>query len=490
MRQGVVGLDIGTGGARAVLLTDAGDVAATFEATYPLSFPGPGFAEQDPEDWWQAAQEVLARTGVAARQAGVEIRAIGLTGQMHGAVFVGADDRPLRPAIIWMDQRTAAEAAELQERLAAAGLLEVVCNPALPNFTATKILWVMRREPDVWARTKYVLLPKDYIRYRLTGAAATDVSDASGTLLLDVQARGWSAEVAAQVGVRLEQLPLVYEGPEPTGELRPDVADAIHMAASVRVVAGGGDQPAAAVSVGVEAPGTAALSMGTSGVVLAPVAAAAGPLPHGLHAFCHAVPGMWFLMGVTQAAGGSFRWFRETLGGGHSYDDLTAAAASAPAGSEGLLFTPYLAGERCPHTDSEAVGAWIGLTTRHTLAHLTRSVLEGVSYSLKDALAAVQLYVEPARRITATGGGARSPLWRGVTEAILGVPIRWLEEQGPAVGAAVLAGRHAFAGDFRVIPAVVSEGEGFPADWAAVYAREYARFRRVYGATRAVIAQE
>ena len=476
----MAGLDVGTGGVRAVLLNEAGEVEGTCEASYALSLPRSGWAEQDPEDWWRAAFTALSRIAAVARTKGIAIQGIGLTGQMHGAVFVGREGQVLRPAIIWMDQRTSAEAEALQQKLANAGLLQVVSNVALPNFTATKILWVMRHEPAVWEQTKYVLLPKDFIRYRLTGETATDVSDASGTLMLDIARRKWSVAVVDLVGMRLDQLPAVFEGPEVTGILRVEIAREFGLGDRVVVVAGAGDQPAAAIAAGVERPGTAALSLGTSGVVLAPSPSQDGPLPHGLHLFCHAVPDTWFVMGVTQSAGGSFRWFRDTFGSGRSYDELSRLAGEAPAGSEGLLFAPYLAGERCPHADSGVAGAWLGLTVRHTFPHMARSVMEGISYSLRDVLEAMRDHIALPELMTASGGGAQSPVWRGITEAILGLPVKWIKEQGPAVGAAVLAGRTVFSHPAYAAAVEDIGSDGFSGPWRNVYQEGYANYRQLY----------
>ncbi len=493
MKRGVIGLDVGTGGARAVLLTEDGTIAATFQAAYGLSLPREGWAEQDPEEWWQSSMTVLRNTVHAARNQGVTVEAVGLTGQMHGAVFLDARGDVLRPAIIWMDGRTQGEARDLQLLGERRGSLAQTLNPALANFTATRILWLQRHEPEHWARTEVVLLPKDYIRFRLTGEFATDVSDASGTWLLDVGERAWSAALREMLTVTEAQLPRVYESDEITGYVRPDVGTEIGFDGRVPVVAGAGDQAAAAMAAGVERPGTTALSIGTSGVVLSVVGEPTGPLPAALHMFCHAVRETWFAMGVTQAAGGSLRWLRDVIGGGRDYGELSDLAAAAPPGADGLMFAPYLAGERCPHADPGARGSFVGLTARHGMPELVRSVMEGVAYSLRDVVEAMGPHGGRPTRIVATGGAAKSPVWREIVEMVLDMPVEWMDGQGPAAGAALLAARCAFSE-----PQFAVRAERIAAAWPrdgqerengdrakhAVYQDGYARYRKLYAQTK------
>jgi len=438
----LVGLDIGTTGARALAVNAAGVVLADVSVPFPLLMPFPGWAEQPPEDWWRAAQEALRRIAVAVRDAGgEEIVGIGLTGQMHGAVFLDANDAVIRPALLWNDQRTEAQCREITERVGAARLLAVAGNPALTGFQAPKILWLREAEPENYARVASVLLPKDYIRLLLTGERATDASDASGTLLLDVRARDWSPEILAALDIPREWLPHVYEGPEIAGRLLPSVAETLGLPSGIPVAAGGGDNAAAAIGTGVITEGIVSVSVGTSGVVFAHTDTFT-PDPSGrIHAFCHAVPGAYHLMAVTLSAGGSLRWWRDMLGNDANYDTLAAAAGAIPAGAEGLVFLPYLTGERTPHLDPSARGAFVGLTARHTQAHLTRAVMEGVVFSLRAGLEIMRELGVLVGEVRATGGGARNPLWRQLQADICAIPVhRTVAEEGPALGAALLGG--------------------------------------------------
>ena len=434
----MVGLDIGTTGARALAVDDSGQVLAAASAEYPLYSPRPGWTEQQPEDWWQAASKVLATVADAAPG---QVASLGLTGQMHGAVFLDSEDSVIRPALLWNDQRTASQCAQITNRLGRDRLMAIAGNPALTGFQAPKLLWLRETEPANYRRIAHVLLPKDYIRLRLTGEFATDASDASGTLLLDLRERNWSAEILEALEVPREWLPAVYEGPEETGRLRADVSNELGLPADIPMAAGAGDNAAAAVGCGIVEVGLASSSIGTSGVLFA-YTPQFMPDPSGrLHAFCHAVPDAYHLMGVTLSAGGSLRWWRHVLGERHSYDALIELAASAPLGSEGLLFLPYLTGERTPHSDPFARGAFFGLTTRHDVAHMTRAVLEGVVYSLDDCLEIMNGLGIGVTRVRAIGGGARSSLWRQIQADVYGVPVqRTAVEEGPAYGAALLAG--------------------------------------------------
>lgn len=435
----LLGLDVGTSGARAVAIRADGVLVAQATAPYPLATPRPGWTEQDPADWWAAAQEVLGR--VAAEVGGDEVAGLGLTGQMHGSVFLDAHDAVLRPALLWNDQRTAPQCAWITERVGAERLLEVAGTPALTGLQAPKIRWLLDKEPRVAARVRTVLLPKDLVRLRLTGERATDASDASGTLLLDVRARDWSEELLQALEIPRAWLPEVREGTEPAGALRDGVADALGLPRGLPVAAGGGDNAAAAVGVGVVAEGRVSSSIGTSGVVFAHRDAFT-PDPSGrVHAFCHALPGAFHLMAVTLSAGGSLAWWRERLAPGASYDELVAEAAGVRPGAEGLVFLPYLSGERTPHLDPRARGAFVGLGLHHTRAHLTRALMEGVAFSLRDGLDVMRELGTDDRDVRAVGGGARSPLWRQLQADVLGRPIRRTTvDEGPAYGAALLGG--------------------------------------------------
>ena len=399
----MLGLDVGTSGARAVAVDDGGEILADASSEYPLSSPHPGWSEQDPEDWWEASKEFPAEATVGVDG---EIVGLGLTGQMHGSVFLDSYDRVNRPALLWNDQRTGAQCAEITERVGAKRLIELAGNPALTGFQAPKILWLREEEPENYSRVASVLLPKDYVRLRLTGEKATDASDAAGTLLLDVRRRDWSGGILDALEIPSWWLPEVHEGPEETGRLRKDIAGELGLPSGLPVAAGGGDNAAAAVGTGIVREGLISSSVGTSGVLFAHTDRFS-PDPSGrLHAFCHAVPGAYHLMGVTLSAGGSLAWWRQTVGG--DYDELVSAASEAPAGSEGLLFLPYLSGERTPHLDPAARGAFFGLTSRHTLAHMTRAVMEGVLFSLRDSLEIMRGLGAPSQRCgpRAAGRGA------------------------------------------------------------------------------------
>lgn len=488
----LVGLDIGTSGAKALLCDDRGSVLATAMAEYPLHTPFPLWSEQEPADWWRGAKQALARVtaGVDAGQIG----GLGLTGQMHGAVFLDAHGQVIRPALLWNDQRTAAECAEITERVGAARLIEIAGNPALTGFQAPKILWLRNHEPDNYARLAQVLLPKDYIRLLLTGARATDAADAAGTLLLDLGARDWSDEILHALNIPRDWLPRVYEGPQLTGALLPDVAAELGLPAGLPVIAGGGDNAAAAIGTGIVRTGVVSSSIGTSGVIFAHAdTIALDPLGR-LHTFCHSVPGQYHLMAVTLSAGGSFQWLRNTLrqvgSPNLNYDETTALAASAPPGAEGLLFLPYLTGERTPHLDPLARGAFVGLTARHGAAHMIRAVMEGVVFSLRDGLTIMRELGLPLGEVRATGGGGRSPLWRQMQADIYGAPVATLAaEEGPAYGAALLAG--VGAGVFADVNAavercVVVAGTTEPDPAAqARYEQVYAIYRGLYNALKA-----
>ncbi len=434
----LLGLDVGTTGVRVVAVDESGRVVAEASAGYPLHTPHPGWSEQDPEDWWQGARKALKE--VVNKVEG-KVVSIGLTGQMHGSVFLDSKDEVIRPALLWNDQRTEEQCRKITDAVGKERLIQLAGNPALTGFQAPKVLWLRDEEPGNYDRVASVLLPKDYVRLRLTGEHATDASDAAGTLFLDVGGRDWSAEILAALEVPEEWMPQVYEGPENTGMLRESIAADLGFPEGVPVAAGGGDNAAAAVGVGVVKEGVVSSSVGTSGVLFAH-ASGFVPDPSGrLHAFCHAVPGGYHLMGVTLSAGGSLSWWHDILDGRFGYDELSGLAAEAPPGAEGLIFLPYLSGERAPHLDPAARGSFFGLTNRHGKAHMTRALMEGVIFSLRDSLEIMRALGVKVDQIRATGGGARGELWRQLQADIYGVPIhRTTTEEGPAYGAALLGG--------------------------------------------------
>jgi xylulokinase len=466
----LVGIDVGTTGVKALAISPDGAVLARAEVGYPLSTPRPGWSEQDPADWERAAGEALARLGV-------EPAGIGLSGQMHGLVCLDADEQVLRPAILWNDQRTGEQCAEIEARVGRERLVELTGNRALPGFTAPKLLWLREHEPETYARIAHVLLPKDYVRLRLTGERATDVADASGTLLLDVAGRTWSAEMLDALELDAAWLPRLLESPEVSGTT----------AAGVPVAAGAGDQAAGALGVGVDRPGPLSVVLGTSGVVFAALPGYAHDRDGRVHAFCHAVPGGWHAMGVMLSAAGSLAWLQGVLAA--PYDALLADAEGAPAGSEGALFAPYLAGERTPHADPSARAALVGLTLRHDRGAIVRSVLEGVAYGLRDSLELLQSLGMSADRGRISGGGARSELWTRIVASVLDLPLeRTAVEEGSAYGAALLGGVAcgAFADVHEAVDACVRVRETVEPDpgWSTAYRDGYARFRELYPALR------
>jgi len=438
-----VGLDIGTGGARAVAVSESGEVVAEASAGYPLMSPHPGWSEQNPEDWWRASKEVLGKVAEEVRETGDRVVGLGLTGQMHGSVFLNAEDKIIRPALLWNDQRTQGQCEQMTERIGAKRLIEIAGNPAITGFQAPKVLWLRDKEPENYSKVTHVLLPKDYVRLRLTGECATDASDASGTLFLDVGSRNWSSEILNTLEIPMEWLPKVYEGDERAGQLRNSVARELGLPEGIPVAAGGGDNAAAAVGTGIIESGLLSSSVGTSGVLFAASEDFTPDLSGGLHAFCHAVPSKYHLMGVTLSAGGSLKWWRDALNvfGSANFDGLVEVASKVVPGAEGLVFLPYLSGERTPHLDPFARGAFVGLTARHTAAHMTRALMEGVVFSLRDSLEAMRRLGVPKEQIRVTGGGARSGLWRQLQADIYNAPIyRTAADEGPAYGAALLGG--------------------------------------------------
>ncbi len=486
----VLGIDVSTTGVKALLVDASGAVVGTATTDLALSTPRPLWSEQDPLDWWNGTvasiRQVLAQSGVG----GDQVVALGLTGQMHGLTLLDEHGNVLRPAILWNDQRTAAQCDQIRARLGKQRLIEITGNDALTGFTAPKILWVRSHEPDVYARVRHILLPKDYVRFRLTGAYATDRADGAGMLLFDIRTRDWSPEVLRALEIPPEWLPTTYEGPEVTATLHAEAAAQTGLRAGTPVVGGGGDQAAQAVGVGAIEPGIVALTLGTSGVVFASTAEPFVEPEGRLHAFCHAVPGRWHLMGVMLSAAGSLRWYRDTFAPGASYDSLTDAAGRVPAGCEGLLFLPYLTGERTPYPDPLARGAFVGLTVRHTAPHLTRAVLEGVAFGLRDSFELMKSAgLAAIDQVRVSGGGARSPLWRQILADVLEVELVTVNTtEGAAYGAALLAG--AGAGIWPDVGAACGQtilltGSTQPQPKAvARYAALYAQYRRLYPALK------
>jgi xylulokinase len=483
----VIGIDTSTTATKAALIGDAGEVKGIGAAEYGFDVPHPRWSEQDPGLWWDATvasiRQVLATTGVP----GTDVAALGLTGQMHGLVLLDERDAILRPAILWNDQRTAHACDEIRAAVGLERLIAITGNDALPGFTAPKLVWVRDHEPEVWARVRHVLLPKDYVRLRLTGDHALDKADGAGTQLFDLAARDWSPDILEALRIDPDWMPPTHEGPAVTGTITDDAAAATGLRAGTPVVAGGGDQAANAVGVGAVRPGVIALSLGTSGVVFAttdqPFRDPAGQV----HAFCHAVPDRWHLMTVMLSASGSLRWYRDALATGTSYDDLVAEAAGAPAGSDGLRFLPYLMGERSPYPDPLARGAFVGLTVTHGRRHLTRAVLEGVAFGLRDGLDLMLATGMPApAQVRASGGGTRSALWCQILADALDADIATVSTaEGAAYGAGLLAavgagwhGSVETAADAWVtVTPIASPGPG-----AAAYAEAHATYRALYPA--------
>ena len=493
----LLGIDVGTGGTRAVLIDANGRVigAATAEHA-PMSSPQIGWAEQSPDDWWRAACKAIKACLAKSSKTPQDVAAIGLTGQMHGLVLLDEKDQVLRPALIWCDQRTDAECREITKQVGAERLIELTANPALTGFTLPKIWWVRRHEPQIWARVRSLMLPKDYVRFRLTGSRAIDVADASGTLMFDVVNRRWSKPMLEISQLDESLLPKVLESPEISGRLTDEGARLSGLRPGIPVVAGAGDQAAGAVGMGIVKPGAVSATIGTSGVVFA---ATSKPVlePKGrIHTFCHAIPNRWHVMGVTQGAGLSLRWFRDQFGSGKDdgrdpYERLSEEAAKTPPGADGLLWAPYLMGERTPHLDPNARGALVGVTAQHTRAHVIRAIMEGVAFSLRDSLTLFQEIGVPIQSIRLGGGGARSPLWQQIQADIYGMPVELIEaDEGGAYGAALLAGvgiQHWPSVDVACESSVRVAKRVQP-DPAAVARMnlQYAEYRKLYPALRGV----
>lgn len=447
----LLGIDIGTSGTKALIMNEEGRALGSGTVDYPLSTPQPGWAEQNPEDWWRATVAAIRAACERAQVAPEAIAGVGLSGQMHGSVFLDEDGQVLRPAILWCDQRTALQCEQITEKVGRDRVVAITCNPVLTGFTAPKIVWLKEHEPEIYGRVRKVLLPKDYIRFRLTGEFATEVSDASGTSLFDVPHRCWSGEILEALQIPECWLARVYESPEVSGRIHSPAASETGLKEGTPVVGGAGDQAAGAVGNGIVSPGVISISLGTSGVVFAFADQPVMDPKLRTHTFCHAVPNKWHVMGVMLSAGGSLRWYRDTLAeaevdlaprlGVDPYDLITAQAAQAPIGSEGLLFLPYLTGERTPYPDPHARGVFFGLGLRHDKRHLARAVLEGISFGLRDSFEILREMAVPIQEVRVSGGGARSQVWREILSAILNASLtQATAEEGPAFGVALLAG--------------------------------------------------
>jgi len=502
-----LGIDVGTSGTKALAIDETGALRASAMETYPCYHPKPAWSEQDPEDWWRATTAAIQSVVQKARLKPTDVRAIGLSGQMHGSVFLDKNDRVIRRALLWNDQRTAAECAEIERRAGGRRkLIRLVANPAMTGFTAPKILWLRNKEPRHFDKLRKVLLPKDEIRRRLTGEYATDVSDASGTLLLDVARRRWSRALLSKLELDEELLPRTFESEQVTGQLTRDAATTLGLSTDCLVVGGAGDCAAGAVGNGIVSKGVISTSIGTSGVMFAHSDTMEIDPEGRIHTFCHAVHGKWHMMGVTLSAGGSLQWFQNELCRVNSaagdeppsteaYEALNREAQGVPPGSEGLFFLPYLSGERTPHADPDARGCFIGLSLAHRRGHLLRSIMEGVTYSLRDCLAIIRDLGVPVREIRASGGGSKSALWRQIQADVFGQKVSTINaEEGPAFGVALLAAvgagafkdvREACAATIRVVDntapvraAVKSYERGFP-EYQQLYRSLRDDFRRI-----------
>lgn len=483
-----LGIDTSTTSSKALLMDATGNVVAVASSPHTVQTPRPLWSEQNPAEWWQATAQSIRRVLQKAGVRGEDVAAVGLTGQMHGLVLLDEAGNVLRPAILWNDQRTQAQCDAIHARIGRERFIQTTGNVALTGFTAPKILWVAEHEPHLYARVRHILLPKDYVRYRLTGGYAMDKADGAGTALFDVRCRTWATDLLEALDINPAWLPPTFEGTDITGHVHQAAADATGLAVGTPVVAGGGDQAAQAVGVGAVEPGIVALTVGTSGVVFAPTTE---PLiePQGrLHAFCHAVPGMWHLMGVMLSAAGSLQWYRDTLAPDTDFDALLDEAREIPPASEGLFFLPYLSGERTPHPNPLARGAWIGLTVRHRRAHMTRALLEGVAFGLKDSFTLIaEAGTAPIREVRVSGGGARSALWRRILASVLASDLVTVNTtEGAAYGAALLAA--VGVGQWADVPtacrcAVRATGRTTPDPAAtARYADAYNLYRDLYPA--------
>lgn len=491
-----LGIDIGTSGTKTIAIDESGAILASASAEYPCDHPKPGWSEQAPDLWWKATVETIQGVMAKGNLKPSDVVGVGLSGQMHGSVFLDDAGEVIRPALLWNDQRTAAECAEIEERAGGReGLVRLVANRALTGFTAPKLLWVRRHEPKNWDRVRQVLLPKDYVRYKLSGTFATEVSDAAGTLMLDVANRRWSTELLGKLDLDPGLLPPCYESQEVSAKVSALGAKITGLAEGTAIVGGAGDQPASAVGNGIVRAGAVSATMGTSGVVFAHTSEAGFDPVGRLQRGCHAVPDAWCAMGVVLSAGGSFQWVRNHLGrafidaakaeGVDPYEFMSAEAAKAPAGSEGLFFLPYLTGERSPHFDPDAKGGWIGLTVRHGQPHLFRSVLEGATYAMRDSLELIREMGASIQEIRLSGGGARGKLWRQIQADIYGEDVCTINaSEGPAFGVALLA--QVGTGGYKSVPeacdATIRVVERTPtnAEAKALHDRAYPIYRQLY----------
>jgi xylulokinase len=475
-------------------------IASGSEEHVPFASPQPGWAEQDPRDWWRASGVAVRKALDSSNLRADEIACVGFSGQMHGAVLLDSDDKVIRPALIWCDQRSEAQTHELEKLFSRDALIRLTCNPPLTNFTLTKLLWVRENEPANWGRVAHVMLPKDYVRFRLTGERAIDMADASGTLLLDVTHRKWSDEVLSKAGIDRALLPTLHESPEVCGKISAAGAEATGLREGTPVVAGAGDQAAGAVGMGIARAGAVSATIGTSGVVFAATDRPALDPQGRLHTFCHAIPGRWHVMGVTQAAGLSLRWLRDRIGlapgaasngGRDPYDLLADEASSAPAGSEGAFWLPYLMGERTPHLDPNARAALVGITASHTRGHIIRAVMEGVAFSLKDSFTIFDEMQIPVTSIRLGGGGARSPLWRQIQADVYAHEVEIVAaEEGAAYGAAILAGTGAGAWSTvdEACDKIVRVAQRIPANKkdSTTMQHSYRTYQKIYPALRQI----
>ena len=490
-----LGIDVGTGSSRAILVDARGGVRASYAAAHEeMRMERPLWAEQRPENWWDAVVEairgVLSKAGVT----GGQVKGIGLSGQMHGLVILDEAGTVIRPALIWCDQRSQAQVDAVNAAIGRENVVRFTANPVLTGFTLPKLLWVRDNQPRLFERVRRMLLPKDYVRYRLTGEFATEVSDASGTAVFDVVNRRWSSEMMDGLGLDRAILPRCYESSEVTGKITARIAELTGLAAGTPVVGGGGDQASSAVGNGIVEAGIVSCTLGTSGVVFAHMEDVAYDPAGRVHTFCHAVRGKWHVMGVTQGAGLSLQWFRNQLAPGAAYDALTAEAAGSPAGSQGLFWLPYLMGERTPHLDALARGGWIGLTNKHKRADLIRAVIEGVSYSQRDCLDIIEGLGVTVNSVRASGGGAQSPFWRQLLASILNKRVVTLETQeGSAYGAALLAlaGSGEYASTQEVCRAAIRETESVSPGAGAVafYEKAHRVYQALYPALKPIYGQ-
>ena len=490
----LLGIDLGTSSVKAVLIDESGTVAAVAQEEYGIDTPHPNWAEQDPETWWRATCAVV-NGAVGKSPVGPDaIKAIGFSGQMHGTVCLGRNGTPLRPAVIWADQRSAEQCEKIYSTVGREKLAEMTCNPVAPGFMAASVLWVKENEPDTFANVKHLLLPKDYVRYRMTGRPASEPSDACSTLLFDTKARDWSRELVDMLDLPPDILPPIVRSRDVVGELTREAAAELGLDAGIPVTAGGGDQPIAAIANGVIEPGLLLATIGTGGQLFTPLAEPTYDPQLRTHTFCHAVPDRWFIMGATLSAGLSLRWFRDNVADGIPYARLSEEAAEVPPGSDGLIFLPYLVGERTPHMDPKATGCFVGLTLRHGRAHMARAIMEGVAFAMRDSLEIFKELGVTTHKAIASGGGARSPIWRQIQADVFGVDLVTVDVAEQAgVGAALLAGVGVgvFSNVAEACERAISYGETTSPieENRALYSERYDLFRSLYPSLRGVFAE-